>query len=148
MSFKMKSENGHIYKYGLEIIYLERHLPTSLTIFFCSVKYKKVEGKGFVPDSRRTSSYSFDYVVGNLKYASYHNGDFTKPGFSWLDTRVAQFEYDTIRDEHRSQAQKTAKRVYDYFQEEKLKSSDQHWQEKHEPFLSPLETILGAHKKG
>src|SRR3989344_2148713 len=140
--FRVLPPNGHVYRYGLEVIYRERHLPTTLSIFFCTVKYTKVEGKGFVMDSHRTNCYDFDYNSGKLDYVSYHNGDFTKPGFRWADTRIAQLEYDQIKDEHRVQAQKTAQRVYDFLQEEKMKSNDQHWQEEHEPFLSPLEIIL------
>lgn len=141
--FQVLNPNGHRYRYKLEVIYQERHLPTTLSIFFCSVKYKKIEGKGFVLDSQHTSCYGFDYKSGDLDYVSHHNGDFTKSGFSWADSRIAQFEYDKVGDEHRRQAEKTAKRVYDYLQEEKEKTADRHWQEKHESFLSPLEIILG-----
>lgn len=143
--FKVLNSNGHVYRYGLEVIYRERHLPTTLSIFFCTVKYKKVEGKGLVIDSNKTYCYDFDYNLGKLNYVSHHDGDFTKPGFRWADTRIAQFEYDKITNDHRNQAEKTAKRVYDHLQEEKRKSIDRYWQEKHQPFLSPLEVII---KKG
>ncbi len=144
--FQVLSSNGLRYKYGLEVIYRESHLPTTLSIFFCSVKYTKVEGKGFVVDSSRTNCYDFDYKSGNLNYVSYHNGDFRKPNFSWSDTRIAQFEYDTITKEHRSQAGKTAQRVYDHLQKEKEETSDGDWQKKHNPFLSPLEKIIAEKK--
>lgn len=142
LSFKVLNSTGHIYRYGLEVIYRERHLPTALSIFFCAIKYKKVEGLGLVVDSNRTFCYDFDYNNGVLKYVSHHNGDFTKPGFRWADTRIVQFEYDKITNDHHRQAEKTAKRVYDYLQQEKIKTTDRNWQEKHEPFLSPLELIV------
>src|SRR3989344_6014979 len=119
--FNVLPSNGHVYRYRLEVLYRERHLPAVLSIFFCTVKYTKVEGKGLVMGLNRTNCYDFDYNLGKLQYVSHHNGDFTKPGFRWADTRIAQFEHDKIRDEHRAQARKTAQRVYDYFQEEKLK---------------------------
>ena len=145
--FQVLNPTGQRYRYGLEVIYQERHLPTLLSIFFCSVSYKKVEGKGFVVDSQKTSSFNFDYNSGNLRYVSYHKGDFTKSGFSWADTRTAYFEYDTITDLHRTHAKKTAQKAYSYLQEQKIMTNDRHWQEKHEPFLSPLEVILGLREK-
>ncbi|MDP3699103.1 MAG: hypothetical protein Q8R47_05960 [Nanoarchaeota archaeon] len=145
LSFSMLSSSGHKYKYRLEVIYKERHTPTTLSIFFCSVKYKKIEGKGFVADSKNTSSYSFDHNSGNLNYVSLHGGDFTSPGFRWLDDRVA-FEHHAITDDHRAKAIKTAQRAYDHLLEQQKLSDDQEWREKYKPFLSPLEKILGVNE--
>ena len=140
--FQYLSQEGHRYKYGLEVIYRERHIPTILAIFFCSVKYKKVEGKGFVLDSHKTSCYNFNYHSGDLQYVSFHNGDFRMSSFGWADTRIAQFEYDAVTKEHRTQAKKTAQRVHDHLQEQYQNSSDPDWQTEHQPFLSPLEKII------
>ena len=140
LSFKTLSKD-FIYRCGLEVIYKERHLPTTLAVFFCSVEYQKVEGKGFVISSKKTCCYNFDYNSGNLTYASYHDGDFTKPGFGWADTRTEQFEHDKIGEEHREHAKKVAEWVYEQLKQEKAKSTDKNWQEKREPFLSPLEII-------
>jgi|SRR3989344_3863739 len=121
-----------------------RHLPTILSIFFCSVRYKKIEGKGWMIDSNKTSCYVFDYKSGNLNYLSQHSGDFTKSGFSWADSRIAEFEDDKLTPEHLKQAKNTAQRVYNYLQEENQKTSDQNWEKEHQHFLSPLERILNT----
>ena len=143
--FQVLSSSGHSYKYQLEVIYRESNIPTTLSIFFCSIKYKKIEGKGIVVDSKSTSSYNFGYNSGELNYVSLHGGDFTSPGFRWLDDMVA-FEHDAITDDHRAKAIKTAQRAYDHLLEQEKLSDDQKWWEKHKPFLSSLEIIVGVVK--
>ncbi|GEM_PF-5173488 len=140
--FQLLSSEGHRYRYGLEVIYRERHLPTNLSIFFCSVKYKKIEGKGWMVDSNKTYCYVFDYKSGNLNYISQHQGDFTKSSFRWADSRITEFEHTTIAPEHAKQAKNTAQRVYNYLQEEGQKTDDPDWEKKHRHFLSPLEGIV------
>jgi hypothetical protein len=142
LSFDFLSSTGHRYRYGLEILYRERHLPTLLSIFFCSIKHKKVEGKGWVVDNHKTYCYDFDCRSGSLQYVSQHEGDFTKPGFRWSDSRIAQFEQDALTKEHYRAAQNTAQRAYGRLEELKEKADDPKWDEEHEPFMSLLEKIV------
>ncbi|MEK6809860.1 MAG: hypothetical protein AABY40_04240 [Nanoarchaeota archaeon] len=147
LSFRIIPSLDQIHRYYLEILYRERHLPTILSIFFCKDIYEKYEGKGFKLASSRTTCYNFDYNSGELEYVSYHDGDFTMPGFRWLDTRIAQFEYDKLMKDHRAKARKRVQIVYEHLLEDKAESKDPYWQEKHELFLSSLETILSIRKK-
>lgn len=142
LSFDFLSTTGHRYRYGLEILYRERHLPTTFSIFFCSIKHKKVERKGWVVDTHKTYCYEFDCNSGKLRYVSHHEGDFTKAGFRWADTRINHFERENITMEHYRAAQNTVQRVYGRLEELKEKADDPKWGEEHQPFMSLLEKII------
>ncbi|MEK6900427.1 MAG: hypothetical protein AABX05_04860 [Nanoarchaeota archaeon] len=142
LSFKTKPENGLVYKFLLEVIYQERHIPRQLSIFLCSKKYARKGDEGWVLKGMDTSAYNFDYASGELKYISLHNGDFTTSGFSWSDSRHRQFDHDKIPAAQYDKAIKAAKQVKEYLEEQKRDNGDYRWLEKHKPFLSALEKIV------